>query len=42
MVDKQKKHVYSEKVVVIHESDRTIYKLYRFGKLVYIGVKMNG
>jgi hypothetical protein len=38
MVDKFKKCKYNEYVKVIYEAGRTIYKLYRDGKLVYIGV----
>lgn len=40
MVDKKMKTRYND-VKVVFESDRTIFKLYREGKLIYIGVKQN-
>jgi hypothetical protein len=40
MVDKKIKTRYND-VKVVFESDRTIFKLYREGKLIYIGVKQN-
>jgi len=40
MVDKKMKTRYND-VKVVFESDRTIFKLYRDGKLIYIGVKAN-
>lgn len=38
MVDKKKKRSYNEYVKVILEDKRMIYKLYRNGRLIYIGV----
>ena len=38
MVDKSRKQKYNETVKVISDRDKTIYKLYRCGKLIYIGV----
>jgi hypothetical protein len=38
MVDKKRKNRYNEIVKVIFEDGKTIFKLYREGKLIYIGV----
>jgi hypothetical protein len=40
MVDKKSKCRYND-VRLIFENGRTIFKLYREGKLIYIGVKAN-
>jgi hypothetical protein len=42
MLEKYHKSRYNDRVVVVHEENKTIYKLYRDGKLIYIGVKENG
>lgn len=41
MVDKRYVPKYNEYVIVITQDDKTVYKLYRAGELVYIGVKEN-
>jgi len=41
MVDNRRRSKYNEYVVVIKHDEKTVYKLYRSGKLVYIGVKEN-
>ena len=39
MVDKNRKEKYNERVTVLHENGKTVYKLYRSGELIYIGVQ---
>jgi hypothetical protein len=41
MFDKDKNKKYSKNVSIIYDGNKTIYKLYRDGKLVYIGVAQN-
>ena len=40
-LDKNVNKQYNRDVSIIYEEDKTIYKLYRDGKLVYIGVIKN-
>lgn len=42
MVDKNRRSKYNEYVVVIAHNGKTIYKLYRDGILIYIGVVNDG
>jgi hypothetical protein len=39
MIDKSHEDEYNEEVKVTYENGKTIYRLYRCGELVYIGVE---